>query len=186
MSRVEMGTLRGAHELGHHTKMVFDCERLGEKIGKLLSTRNMDDFELVLSNTVTKPMETHINGFGTSDLEGIVGKTNSGSVVDIDECGTILFEPKSGSDDAEPYGMPTGTIGSAVFGFGNRGDYDIEDSGIDKHWTVETMGIICPTKVAVGTSSRATLCLGEIRGVGEGTKHHVGGIIADGVVRESS
>ena len=186
MSRVEMGTLRGADELGHHTKMVFDCERLGEKIGELLSTRNMDDLELVLPNTITKPMETHINGFGTSDFEGIVGKTNSCSVVYIDDGGTILFEPKSGSDDAEPNGMPTSTIGSAVFGFGNRGDDDIEDSGIDKHWTVETMGIVGPTEVAIGTSSRATLCLGEIRGVGVGTEHHVGGIVADTVVRESS
>ena len=155
-----MGTLGGAHEPGHHTKMVFDGERLGEEIGKLLSAWNVNDFELALSNTITKPMEAHINGFGTSDLECIVSKANSCSVVYIDECGTILFELKSGSDDAEPNGMPSSTIGSAVFGFGNRGDYYIEDSGVDKHWAVETTGIIGPPEVAVGTSSRAALCLG--------------------------
>jgi hypothetical protein len=166
--------------------MVFDSERLGEEIGKLLSAWNVKDFELALAYTITEPMESHINGLCTSDLEGIVGKTNSGSVVYIDDCGTILLETKGGSNDAEPNGVPTGTIGSAVFGFGNRGDYYIEDSGIDKHWTVEAMGIICPTKVSVGTGSRATLGLGEIRGVGEGTKHHVGGIVADTVVGESS
>jgi hypothetical protein len=165
--------------------MVFDSERLGEEIGKLLSAWNVKDFELALSNTITEPMEAHINGFGTSDLEGIVGKTNSCSVVYIDDCGTILWEFKSGGNDAEPNCVPTSSIGSAVFGFGNRGNYYIEYSGIDKHWTVETMGVICPTEVAVGTSSRATLGFREIRGVGEGTEDHVGGIVADTVVGES-
>ena len=48
-----MGSVWGADELGHHTEMVFDCERLGEEIGKLEGSRDVDDFELALTDPVT-------------------------------------------------------------------------------------------------------------------------------------
>ncbi len=49
-------------EKGGHDVMSADRQRLGKKVGQVLSARDEHDAELALIHTISEPVEAHVQG----------------------------------------------------------------------------------------------------------------------------
>ena len=56
-------------------------EWLCEKVRQVSNTRFPIDLNKVLSYTVAEPMVPHVNGFSSTELQGIVGETDSALII---------------------------------------------------------------------------------------------------------
>ena len=57
---------------------------LGKVISFVGATFAPEDMELLLADTITDPIESHVNGFGTFLLDRIIGDAGCGAIVSLD------------------------------------------------------------------------------------------------------
>ena len=77
---------------------------LGEVIGVVESPFFPVNVELALPDAVPDPIEAHIDGFGATLLDGVVGDAGCGAVVGDNGCGW-LWVPKFGKGGANGAGL---------------------------------------------------------------------------------
>ena len=70
-------------KVGSHEAVVGGRVVLGVIVGKIGRPRPPVDEELSLASPVLDPIKAHVHGFGSFLLDGIVGKTFGGGVVDL-------------------------------------------------------------------------------------------------------
>ena len=56
-------------------------EMLGEVVGQVVGSFAPEDEELALLDAVPDPIKTHVDGFGSALLDGVVCDSRSGGVV---------------------------------------------------------------------------------------------------------
>ena len=82
--------------------------------------------ELPLLRSILDPIKAHIDGFGAFLLDGIVGKTDGGGVVDL-HWGRRLWMPEFGECGSNRDGLLSIDVGGANFGFGCGAHYVAEN-----------------------------------------------------------
>ncbi len=70
-----------ADEEAHKGLVRMDRKSFGEEVGQVVGASAPEDAELLLGDTITDPVEAHIAGFGTLELDAIVGNTHSASII---------------------------------------------------------------------------------------------------------
>jgi len=66
-----------------HVLMMHIWVVLGEIVGFVCGTRSPEDVILDLTNTVTNPIETHVNGFGSFLFDVVIGNASGCGVVSL-------------------------------------------------------------------------------------------------------
>ena len=57
---------------------------LGKIISQVVSSSPPVDNELTLVDPVSDPIKSHVNGLGTSSLDGVIGNASSTGIVSFD------------------------------------------------------------------------------------------------------
>ena len=65
-----------AHEIKCESFMKLLGQILCHVVGDVFFRRDVYDAELILSDTIANPVESHINGLTALLLDGVVGKSN--------------------------------------------------------------------------------------------------------------
>ena len=71
----------GVDEVFAHSAVVGGCMMFGEIVCEVEVSRCPIHVELVLFDTIPYPIETHVNGAGSSLCDGVVGKADGSGVV---------------------------------------------------------------------------------------------------------
>jgi hypothetical protein len=79
---------RSLNVLGSHSLVVVHRVCLGEVVGKVVARLPFHG-EVARLDTVSEPVEAHVDGFGSALFHGPVGHTNSTSVVGYEWCGLL-------------------------------------------------------------------------------------------------
>ena len=119
------------------------CKEVSEVVGALAP---FDD-ELALSDAVADPMETHVNGLRTVQLDRAVGDADSTCVVTEDGCGWLGIA-EGASDVAQPNTDAGEHVEACVFAFGDRSNNDIEYATVDMDCAVDMRGFTCIAEVS--------------------------------------
>ena len=160
----------------------------GVVISKVLDARFPMYVELVLSNTVTDPVKTHINCFRPALFDGIVDDTGGAGIVDLNRsCGLGPAEFEEGGANG------TSILGiveaGANFSFGCRSHDVTEDVADNVDGSIEGrrgnfwISGWCGTEEKDSAGTGAGFGLGEVRSVAVDVETHVAGAVLDDSVR---
>ena len=130
---------RGGDEKGHDGLMDVNRKRLGEEICEIVGALTPLDDELALTDAVADPVEAHVDGFGTVELDSVDGDTDSTGVVTENDGGGLGIA-ECGSNSAKPRACAGEGVEAGVFTLGDRSDDHIKDAAMDVHGAVDMSG----------------------------------------------
>ena len=174
---------------GPHHAVMSGRVMFSEVVSQIVSAAAPVDKELVFGDAVFDPVEAHVNGFGTTLFDSVVGDAGSAGIVSLDGSGWLGMA-HLGEGGAEP-GTIFGIIEEgAKFSFGGGGHNSLDDGAVDVNGAVERWR----SRVGIGWGSRifgegaeeedATgtgtgFGLREVRGVTVDMENHPAGGVAD-------
>ena len=167
-----VGRDRGGDEKGHDGLMDVNRERLGEEVCEIVGALTPLDDELALTDAVTDPVEAHVDGFGTVELDSVVGYADRTGVVTENDSGRLGIAECS-SDSAKPRACAGEGVEAGVFALGDRSDDHIKDAAMDVHSAVNVSGRGGVAKVGDTTGYTTRTRTGEMGSVRLHVENHV-------------
>ena len=174
---------------GPHHAVMSGRVMCSEVVSQIVSVTAPVDRELVVGDAVFDPVEAHVNGFGRTLFDSVVGDAGGAGIVSLDGSGWLGMA-HLGEGGAEP-GTIFGIIEEgAKFSFGGGGHNSLDDGAVDVDGAVERWR----SRVGIGWSSwifgkgaeeedatgtGTCFAFREVRGVTVDVEHHPAGGVAD-------
>jgi hypothetical protein len=138
----------------------------GERIRKISATRTVIHQKLLLPDTITNPVETHVHSFGTFLLDGVVGETFGSGVVHLHGGGWLgVLELSEGG--AKRDGLLAIDVGATNFRLRSGSDNNVEDFANSENGSIQrranqrrhvrVSGGVAEEEMTAGTTARPGL-----------------------------
>ena len=131
-----MGRLVGTGQIGwnvykrsHESSMFCNRKGLCREISQIVRSFEPCDYKLVLTNSISYPVELHVNTFCAARGDSVVGNADSTGIVAENGCGRLSIA-QTGEDIAQHSTLASCYEEGCVFGYSDRGD-DERDDGTD-------------------------------------------------------
>jgi len=107
-------------------EVMFARMSLGKEVCKVIESGLPFYFEMSLSNAISDPMESHVDGLASLLFYSVIGDGYSTLVITDDPCWRLLVA-EFFEGGAEGFAFFGSVEQSSIFCFGSRRDFDIND-----------------------------------------------------------
>jgi hypothetical protein len=167
----------------------------GEIIGKVVAAASPVNVEVALFDSVLDPIESHVDGFGSSLFDGAIGNARGAGVVSLQGSGA-LWVAHVDESSAQSFGVFSIEEEGAELGFSGRRKDDFHDRRENMDGAIEWWRFCVGIRLGiwiggfgaeevVATSARASIGFGEIGSVAVDMEVHSTGSVANGSIRVS-